>query len=101
MQKDNAYRNHVKNIRFICDDAGSFMQKMAQQKEKLDVVIMDPPRSGSDERFIRSVVGVKPKKILYISCNPQTQIRDLKLFKNWGMKGRGFRCGFISPYFSC
>ncbi len=72
------------------DDAGSFMQKMAQQKEKLDVVIMDPPRSGSDERFIRSVVGVKPKKILYISCNPQTQIRDLKLFKNWGMKGKRF-----------
>lgn len=86
--KDNAYRNHVKNIRFICDDAGSFMQKMAQQKEKLDVVIMDPPRSGSDECFIRSAVGVKPKKILYISCNPQTQIRDLKLFKKLGYEGK-------------
>ena len=61
---------------------------MAQQKEKLDVVIMDPPRSGSDECFIRSAVGVKPKKILYISCNPQTQIRDLKLFKKLGYEGK-------------
>lgn len=86
--KDNAYRNRVKNIRFVCDDAGSFMQKMAQQNEKLDVVIMDPPRSGSDERFIRSAVSVKPNKILYISCDPQTQIRDLKLFKKLGYEGK-------------
>ena len=85
--KNNAKLNQIRNIRFVCDDAGKFMQKMAAKKERLDVVILDPPRSGSSEAFIRSVATIRPKKVLYISCNPQTQLRDLQLFQKYGYVG--------------
>ena len=50
-----AFSNEINNIRFVCDDASNFMVKKAKAKEKIDIVIMDPPRSGSDENFIKSV----------------------------------------------
>ena len=74
----NAKQNNTKNVRFFCDDAGHFMTEMAARGEKVDVVFMDPPRNGSDEAFLQSVCRLKPKKVVYISCNPQTQKRDLK-----------------------
>lgn len=82
--KINAQLNHIKNIRFLCDDAGTFMSKMAAKHEKLDVVIMDPPRSGSTEEFLHSLLLLSPKQVLYISCNPQTQLRDLEYLKRFG-----------------
>ena len=51
---------------------------MASQNAHADVVFMDPPRAGSDERFLSSVVKLSPKKVIYISCNPETLARDLK-----------------------
>ena len=54
------------------------MVEMAAKGEKADVVFMDPPRAGSDERFLSSVVKLSPKKVIYISCNPETLARDLK-----------------------
>ena len=82
--KENAQLNKIKNIRFICDDATKFIRKMAMKKEHLDVVILDPPRAGSTKEFIESVAHLHPKKVLYISCNPQTQMRDLEVFKQYG-----------------
>lgn len=80
----NAKRNNVKNTRFFCDDAGRFMTQMAADGEKMDVVFLDPPRSGSDEAFLKSVCTLKPKKVVYISCNPVTQKRDLKTLNAGG-----------------
>ncbi|WP_188207210.1 23S rRNA (uracil(1939)-C(5))-methyltransferase RlmD [Alkalibacillus aidingensis] len=74
----NSKRNGVKNARFYQGDAGEFMVQMAEHGEKVDVVFMDPPRSGSDEAFLSSVVKLKPKRVVYVSCNPETQARDLK-----------------------
>ena len=74
---NNAKSNNIKNVRFICDDAGKFMVNMAEKGEKADVVLMDPPRAGSDENFLRSVIKLAPAKIVYISCNPETLKRDL------------------------
>lgn len=76
--RTNAKRNAIKNVSFYQKDAGEFLVQMANQKEKADVVFMDPPRSGSDEAFLSSVVTMAPKRVVYISCNPQTQARDLK-----------------------
>lgn len=87
--KINAKINKISNIRFICDDAGRYMAKLAKEKKHLDVVIMDPPRSGSSEEFIRSLVRLQPKQVLYISCNPVTQIRDLQLFQKMGYHVKG------------
>lgn len=74
----NAKRNGIKNVRFFCDDAGEFMLGMARDGERADIVFMDPPRAGSDECFLSSLVTLAPKKIVYISCNPETQQRDLR-----------------------
>lgn len=81
--KVNAKINDVKNIHFICADAGEFMLSMKERGEKCDVLFMDPPRAGSDKRFLSCAVSLSPKKIVYISCNPETQQRDLYyLIKN-------------------
>ncbi|MDD6146439.1 MAG: 23S rRNA (uracil(1939)-C(5))-methyltransferase RlmD [Oscillospiraceae bacterium] len=73
----NAKLNKAQNIRFICADAGKFMVDMAKSGEKIDVVFMDPPRKGSDMPFLKSLVTLKPEKVVYISCNIETQERDL------------------------
>lgn len=79
----NAKRNSVKNIKFYNEDAGKFLIKMAEAGEKADVVIMDPPRTGSDHAFLSSVVTMSPDKIVYVSCNPDTLQRDVRyLYKN-------------------
>lgn len=85
----NAKHNQMKNIRFYQEDAGRFMEKMAALGENADVVFMDPPRSGSTEQFMKSVVTLAPKKIVYISCDPQTQARDLKYLTRYGYKAMG------------
>lgn len=82
----NAKCNNMKNIRFLNDDAGKYMQKLAATGEKVDVVLMDPPRSGSTKEFIDSVKILSPKRVVYVSCNVETQARDLKLFKKYGYK---------------
>ncbi len=80
----NAKRNDTQNIRFICADAGEQMRRMASAGETADVVFMDPPRAGSDEAFLSSVCVLSPKRIVYISCNPQTQQRDLRYLTRHG-----------------
>ncbi len=91
--KENAKRNNVKNIQFYQNDAGQFLVGMAEQGAKVDVVLMDPPRSGSDEAFLSSVVKMKPQRIVYVSCNPETLARDLKyLTKNGYKVKKGVGC---------
>lgn len=80
----NAKANRVKNIQFYRADAGAYMVQMAEQDMRADVVLMDPPRAGSDEAFLSSVVKLAPERIVYISCNPETLARDLKYLKQKG-----------------
>lgn len=77
----NAKRNGIRNVQFYQGDAGKFLVSMAERGEKADVVFMDPPRAGSDEDFMGSVVTMAPKRVVYISCNPETLARDLKYFQ--------------------
>lgn len=74
----NVKRNQVSNVKVYQGDAGEFMVGMAEEGEHVDVVFMDPPRAGSDEKFLSSVVKLLPKKVVYISCNPETLARDLR-----------------------
>ena len=90
--KVNAALNNVTNIEFYKDDAGRFMVKAAQAGARYDVVIMDPPRAGASLDFLKCLVTLSPKKVVYISCNPETQARDLTyLVKN------GYRVKKIQP----
>lgn len=88
----NARMNGVRNIRFYQDDAGRFLERMAAAGEKVDVLFMDPPRSGSTETFIDAVSSMKPERIVYISCNPETLARDLRYFRK-----RGYHAGEAYP----
>ena len=74
----NARKNGIKNIDFYQNDAGKFMLQLAVAKESVDVVFMDPPRSGSSEAFLDAVIALKPSRVVYISCNPETMARDLQ-----------------------
>lgn len=74
----NIKLNNVKNARFINDDCTSYLMNT---NEKYDVIFLDPPRKGSTKEFIQSVFRIKPKKVIYISCDPVTLARDLNIFK--------------------
>lgn len=74
----NAKCNACKNIRFVNKEAGEFMLELAAKGESMDVVLMDPPRTGSDEAFLSSVVRLAPKRVVYVSCGLESLARDLK-----------------------
>ena len=82
----NAKKNKVKNITFLCGDAGEYMVRMSARKQKADIVFMDPPRAGSDQRFLHCLGKLAPKRVVYISCNPETLKRDLGVLKKIGYK---------------
>ena len=80
----NAKENQIRNVRFFQGEAGEFMEAMAAEGNSMDVLFMDPPRAGSDEKFMASAVKMGPEKIVYISCNPETLARDLKYLTKKG-----------------
>ena len=82
----NSKINEVKNITFYQNDATVFMQQMADSGDKVDLVFMDPPRSGSTPEFIGSLISLSPKKVVYISCSPDSLANDLKLITRGGYK---------------
>ncbi|MBQ5810440.1 MAG: 23S rRNA (uracil(1939)-C(5))-methyltransferase RlmD [Clostridia bacterium] len=84
----NAKLNNIENIEFYCADAGKFMVEAANNGANYDVVIMDPPRAGASLDFLHSVVALAPQKVVYISCNPETQARDLAFLTRKGYKVR-------------
>ncbi len=91
--KENARLNGRENIEFFAGDAGEFMVEMAAKGQRADVVIMDPPRAGSDIKFMRSVVKLSPKRVVYVSCNPETLSHDLTYFGQ-----NGYRVRKIQPF---
>ena len=82
--RNNAKGNGIRNIQFYQNDAGKFLLEMAEQNAKLDVLLMDPPRSGSSEEFLNAVTRIEPERVVYISCNPDTLVRDLKYLTKKG-----------------
>lgn len=89
----NARRNQIKNISFYANDAGVFLEDLTSAGKRLDVIFMDPPRTGSSPAFIESVCRAAPGRVVYISCNPETLARDLDAFAR-----RGYRAQEIFPF---
>ncbi len=83
--KENAKLNGIENVDFYCADASDFLKSYAEENSA-DVVFLDPPRMGSTPKFLHSVLKLNPKKIVYISCNPETQGRDLYTLVKGGYK---------------
>ncbi len=74
---ENAKQNGITNAKFICRDAGQFLEEAAKRRETIDVVVTDPPRAGCSKQFLQSLLALAPKRVVYVSCNPETLARDL------------------------
>lgn len=96
----NARLNKIKNCWFTAGDAGKYMEHMAEDKVRADVVFMDPPRAGSEEKFLSSLVKSSPERIVYISCNIETQARDLEFLEANGYKVRRMQPVDMFPFTS-
>ncbi|MBQ4321281.1 MAG: 23S rRNA (uracil(1939)-C(5))-methyltransferase RlmD, partial [Oscillospiraceae bacterium] len=94
----NVTLNGLKNVRVFEGDAGEFMTAMAEDGRKADVVFTDPPRAGCSREFLSSLLSLSPEKIVYISCNPETQERDLKFLTKNGYKVKKIRPVDMFPY---
>ena len=88
----NAKRNGISNFLMYCDDASSFMVKMAEKGETVDVLFMDPPRKGAGERFLKATLKLRPKRIVYVSCDPSTLARDVAYL------GKAYQIDSIQPF---
>lgn len=95
---ENAELNGLENIEFYPCDAGDFMETFVFLGDKADVLFMDPPRAGSDKKFLASAVKLSPDRIVYISCNPETQRRDLFYLTKHGYKVKKIKPVDMFPY---
>ncbi|MDO5117671.1 MAG: 23S rRNA (uracil(1939)-C(5))-methyltransferase RlmD [Eggerthellaceae bacterium] len=82
--RQNARHNGIENAQFVAADATQFMLKQAAEGEAVDLVFMDPPRAGSTPDFLDALATLAPARVVYISCNPQTQVRDLQILSEHG-----------------
>ncbi len=79
---ENLRLNHLNNLQLINDDATLFLEKTAKTGRVFDAIILDPPRSGSTEKFLKAILAIKPKKVIYVSCEAKTLARDLTFLLN-------------------
>ena len=87
---DNTKMNHLDHCHYICQDATDFAHD--HKDDKIDVIFIDPPRKGMIENGIKDTITMQPDKIVYVSCNPKTLSRDLKIFKEYG-----YQCEYVQP----
>lgn len=96
--QENAKLNGIQNLRIYKADAGQFMAGMAAEGVKADVVFTDPPRAGCSREFLGALTKLSPKRIVYISCNPETQERDLRYLTKNGYAVRRIQPVDMFPY---
>ncbi|MBR2724871.1 MAG: 23S rRNA (uracil(1939)-C(5))-methyltransferase RlmD [Ruminococcus sp.] len=84
--KENAERNSITNARFICGDAAKAAEDLKNEGITPDVVIIDPPRKGCESTLIHTIKEMNPQRVVYVSCDPATLARDLKIFDELGYK---------------
>ena len=87
---DNTKMNHLDHCHYVCQDATDFAHD--HKEDKIDVIFIDPPRKGMTENGIKDTITMQPDKIVYVSCNPKTLSRDLKIFKEYG-----YQCEYVQP----
>ena len=96
--KVNAKENGIKNAVFHTADAGEFMSEMARAREHADVVMLDPPRAGCSPKFLQSLLSLAPRRLVYISCNPETLARDLHTLIRGGYTVKQIQPFDMFPY---
>ena len=84
--KQSAKKNNLNNIKFFAADVGNFLNKHPEYRDKIGVVVLDPPRAGIEQQALESVIALGAKYIVYVSCNPSTQARDVNILATAGYK---------------
>ncbi|GAA0460035.1 23S rRNA (uracil(1939)-C(5))-methyltransferase RlmD [Alkalibacillus silvisoli] len=84
--KENAKRNHIDNAEFYVGEAEKVMPWWKVQGLDPDVIVVDPPRKGCDEELLQAMIDMQPERIVYVSCNPSTLARDLKILSESGFE---------------
>lgn len=82
--KENAKINHIQNVEFFAGAAEDIVPKLYAKELQADVVVVDPPRKGCDEKVLDTIVKMQPERVVYVSCNPSTLARDLKYLNERG-----------------
>ncbi len=82
--KENAARNGIRNVTFLCDRAEAALPKLVADGFRPDIVVLDPPRKGAEQDVLQAIAQAAPRRIVYISCNPATQARDAKILDAMG-----------------
>ncbi|WP_318506011.1 23S rRNA (uracil(1939)-C(5))-methyltransferase RlmD [Bacillus sp. T3] len=84
--KRNALLNEIENAEFAVGEAETVIPRWYEAGIKADVLVVDPPRKGCDEALLRTILAMKPKRVVYVSCNPATLARDLRILEDGGYK---------------
>ena len=90
--KRNAKINNMDNVEFYVGKAEEVVPKMYKEGKRANVVVVDPPRKGCDEKVLDTIVSMEPVRVVYVSCNPSTLARDLAYLNE-----RGYKCHEIQP----
>lgn len=90
--RGNAKRQDMQNVEFVCGDIEDVLNDMVRMNEVIDLIVLDPPRTGLSKETLAAVSGLQPREIVYISCNPATQARDVKL-----LSGSGYGLESLQP----
>jgi 23S rRNA (uracil1939-C5)-methyltransferase len=84
--KRNAKLNHIENAQFAVGEAEKVIPWWYAQGIRADVIVVDPPRKGCDEELLKTIIQMKPEKVVYVSCDPATLARDLRILEDGGYK---------------
>ena len=98
--KKNALNNKISNAEFIVGDAVKIIPQLYAEKIFADVVIVDPPRAGCDKKVLETFAAMNPKKIIYVSCNPATLARDLKILSDLNFSAKKIQPVDMFPFTS-
>jgi len=82
----NAKKNNISNVEFYAGKAEEILPRLYKQNIKADIIIVDPPRKGCEKEVIDTIINMSPKRVVYVSCNPSTLARDVKLLEYGGYK---------------
>ena len=82
--QENAQKNKLLGLKFICADVGKFLLNNPEYQNKIHTIVIDPPRAGITPKTLRKVIRLNAKIIIYVSCNPATQARDLLILNEMG-----------------
>jgi len=96
----NSRQNHIKNAEFIVGDAVKVIPKLFDAGIYAEIVIVDPPRAGCDKKVLETFAAMNPEKIIYVSCNPATLARDLKILDDFGYKTKKIQPVDMFPFTS-